>query len=383
MPGRLAAPLPAVLAETAGLGVPAVLDLVDRAGGTPLHGDGAATFVHVGQADSVRLRHWMDLYPPVPAFRRIAGSRLWHMTMPLAPAARVEYRLEVRHHGRSRVMLDPLNPAQGHGPFGVNSVATGPGYQPSPWATRSAGAPRGRVVELGVPSAVFGGTRLYRLYEPPGRGDEPIPLVVAHDGSEFLQFAALATVLDNLNAAGHRTAALLVDPGDRLVEYGASERHAHHLVTEALPAVRRRLAVDPTRVVGMGASFGAVAALHAARRHAGAFTSLALLSGSFVERLGGRHRRGTPFAPVAQFMTELSSRPGELPRRMHLSCGSYDGLIADNRRTVAWLRRHGIDVDWTDVPDGHHWGLWRNTAGPALAYCLAAQPAGGGGADPG
>ena len=63
------------------------------------------------------------------------------------------------------------------------------------------------------------------------------PLLIVHDGGDYLRYAAARTVLDNLI---HRldvaeTVAAFTYPGDRLAEYANSAAHARYLTAELLP----------------------------------------------------------------------------------------------------------------------------------------------------
>ena len=361
---------PSELVDAAGSGLSAALELIVERGGGPLQDGASTTFVYLGRAKAIRLEHWMDIFPTVPPFAQIRKTGVWWTSISLTDAARIEYKLEVQRAARRRrrLIADPLNPYLADGPFGPNSVATGPGYEPSAYAVRSSDVASGQVTGLPVISEVFEETRNCKLYLPAGYDGEPVPLVVVHDGTEYLNYAALGTVLDNINGSVG-VAALMVDPDDRLVEYGADPRHAEHLVREALPAALGR--VNVREVIALGASFGGIASLHAARQYPGTFSALVLQSGSFAEATGGPFRRGKPFGPVVEFMRTLREDPSDLPSHIHLSCGRFDGLIGDNRRMVEQLRQLGIEVGWEEAPGGHHWGLWRDLLGPGLTFALA------------
>ncbi|MCP3974038.1 MAG: hypothetical protein GY720_06040 [bacterium] len=364
---------PPELVAAAKRGPAAAVQMVTERGGGPLQDRASTTFVYVGKAETIELTHWMNIFPTVPPFARIDNTDVWWTTVELPEAARVEYRLTVQRDDRLRLVPDPLNPQRSAGPFGANSVATGPDYKRSPHAIAVSGVPSGQVVDLPVVSGVFGETRTTKLYLPAGYAGEPVALVVVHDGSDYLNFAALGTVLDNLNTTTS-VAALMVNPDDRMVEYGADARHAEHLICEALPTAGEGVTIS--KVIGLGTSFGGVAALHAAWQYPGTFSALVLQSGSFVEATGGPFGRDERFAPVLEFMGELWEEPGDLPARMHLSCGQFDGLIGDNRRMVERLRGLGIEVGWDEAPDGHHWGLWRDSLGPGLSFALSSfEPA--------
>src|SRR5207244_1573867 len=67
------------------------------------------------------------------------------------------------------------------------------------------------------------------------------PLLIVHDGHDYLRYASLGTVLDNLIARleiPEMVVALTSSP-DRLVEYANDERHARFLTDELVPWLER------------------------------------------------------------------------------------------------------------------------------------------------
>ena len=124
---------------------------------------------------------------------------------------------------------------------------------------------------------------------------EPLPLLVAHDGPEYDELAALTRFAAVAIRAGglprHRVA--LLDPGDRDEWYSASARYAGRMVRDVLPAVRAAVAVAGAPA-GMGTSLGALAMLHAQRRHPGVLGALFLQSGSFFTPRFDAHEAGFP-----------------------------------------------------------------------------------------
>src|SRR5262249_33270583 len=112
---------------------------------------------------------------------------------------------------------------------------------------------------------------------------EPLPLLLVHDGPEYARFSQLVRLLDHLadfREIPECRATPLPPPFDRNEMYSASARYANALAAELVPLVR---AQAPTRreLVLMGASLGAVAALHAHWRNPGLVGGLFLQSGSF------------------------------------------------------------------------------------------------------
>lgn len=348
---------------------------------TPLDSGRRTTFVHLGEADAVHVRHFMARFPSIPPMQLVAPG-LHAITVALPEGARVEYKLAVTAGTRTTEHLDPYNPRRATDPFGSNSVAFGPGYVTPVWA--APGQPRSDALRRGfVETESFGQRRFLRWYHP----DAPtsrLPLLIVHDGSDFVEHAGIISVLDRLIGAGAipPLVAALIDPGNRLAEYADDPRHAAFVADVTAAAIRRHCA-DPNAQmhVYLGASLGAVAALSAARR-IGPVGGLALLSGSFVTAPGGRLRRGDEFVPVIDFMERFGTNPGRPAARIYQSCGSYEGLAPEHRAFTAVLRRTGADLVSEEVLDGHHWHNWRDRLGAALRHTLPSEQVAGPGTVP-
>ena len=95
----------------------------------PLVQDSHVTFVWIGQADAVNVRHWVYGLASSQNLQRVQGTQVWYLTFALPPASRVEYKFEVIRDGHGEWIQDPLNPNLARDPFGANSVAHGEGYQ--------------------------------------------------------------------------------------------------------------------------------------------------------------------------------------------------------------------------------------------------------------
>jgi enterochelin esterase family protein len=377
VPALDALSLPEILATAGRRMAPAYLRRrLTRAGAPYTDGD-TTTFTYVGDAESVGVVHFMARFPPIPPMERLADTDLWHVTVELPRGARVEYKLEVTRRDRTDRILDPLNKRTASDPFGSNSVAHAPGYVEPAWVSPDADVAKGTLEALPIEGSAFGDDRLALVYLPAGHPDSgPYPVVVLHDGSDMVEYAALATVLDNLIGSGamRPVVVALLDPIHRNQEYTASEVHARFVVDEVLPRLEEEFAAsdDPAeRVVG-GSSLGAVASLATAWRRPGVFGSAVLLSGSFVTALGGPLNRGAPFQPVIEFVKTFTAEPGRPVDRMSVAVGIFEGLLEDNRALLPVLESTGADVGYEEVVDGHHWQSWRNSLGEALRDLLPA-----------
>lgn len=340
----------------------------------PVVGDGWVLYVWVGQADEVRLQQWIAGVPAAQRFERTAGTDLWTYVGDIQRRARVEYKFEIIRSGHHELVRDPFNHDEARDPFGSNSVVRGPDYVKPEWSESQPTTRRGRVVEAVVNSTVFGEPRPYSVYLPARfRPDRTYPLLVVHDGLDYVNYASLVTVLDNLI---HRlelpplVAALTQSP-NRLVEYGASTDHARFIVEDLLGDLQNQFRIGPpSRRVLAGASFGAVASLYTAWSHPGVFNKLLLQSGSFAFTDVGIHDLDPVYDPVVAFVNRFRADPGHPASRIFLSAGIYERLIYYNRSLLPVLQSTGAEVRMVESQDGHNWEHWRDLLRDGLTYLL-------------
>ncbi|MET7425223.1 alpha/beta hydrolase-fold protein [Dactylosporangium sp. NPDC005555] len=193
---------------------------------------------------------------------------------------------------------------------------------------------------------VLGGTLEVRVVSP--AGGAPVVLV-AHDGPSYEDGAALSRLVGGAHVA-------LLSPGDRNEWYSANPAYADALVDQVLP----RLPAGP--VVGLGASLGALAMLHAEHRHPGAFDGLFLQSGSFFTAELDPQESGFPrYRRILDFV-ENTAPTGA---RTVLTCGLDEENLHNNR---AMARRLGVPL--VEVPGGHNMTTWRHALRPHLPPLL-------------
>ena len=332
------------------------------------------TFLYHGEADEVFLLHRIFGLPDHLPLRRLHGTDLWYVVLELPAGSRVEYQLEVARGGERERVNDPLNPRLAHSPMGSSSVCCARGYSVPDWTQPDPEARAGSLVDMVVPSRALRRDCPVTLYLPARfRRTARYPLLIVHDGGDYLRYAAAKTVLDNLI---HRldmaeTVAAFVYPGDRLAEYANSAAHARYLTAELLPRLESELplAGTPSGRALMGSSFGAVAALATAYRHPDVYGSLLLQSGSFVfTDIGHDHGGGPPFEPVVRFVNRYRSAPRPVADRVFVSCGVYEPLIVRNRSMVPVFEAAGMTVRYVEARDGHSWVSWRDRLREGLSW---------------
>lgn len=335
-------------------------------------------FVYRGEAESVRLLHGISGLPGRLSLTRAPGTPFWHLAFDLPEASRVEYKFEVKSGGHATVLGDPLNPHQSRDPFGTNSVVHGAGYETPEWTLPDPEARPGTLQDASLPSRALGREAAFTLYRPARyRRERRYPLLIVHDGGDFLRYAGMKTVLDNLT---HRLelAEMVVaftHPVQRLDEYAAHPGHAQFIADELLPWLQAHesLQDDPGSRGLMGASFGAVASLALAVSRPGLFGRLALLSGSFAFTDIGESRRGPLFEPVVRFVNAFRAHPVRVADQAFVSCGSYESLIYENRSLIPLLLETGMEVRYAEARDGHNWDNWRDRLRDGLTWLFPGQ----------
>jgi enterochelin esterase-like enzyme len=302
-------------------------------------------------------------------------GRAWRLIFPRPEAHRLEYLLELTFRdGRRAVGPDRANPLRATGPFGDKSVIEFPRYEPPDWVGDHDAA-QGTLRELPLESVRLQTTLPALLWSAADTDpDRPLPLLLVHDGPEYGKYSSLVRLLDHLVDFGEvpELRALLLPPaGDRNESYSASAQYANALAVELVPAALRHAPSD-RRPVLLGASLGAVAALHAHFRNPGLLGGLLLQSGSFFRRRFDSHELGfTRFARIARFVGHVHGRSGFAPHvPTTVSCGTAEENLDNNRALVEALRRRGWDVRTFWQHDAHNWTAWRDALHPHLAELI-------------
>ncbi|MEZ5114965.1 MAG: alpha/beta hydrolase-fold protein [Candidatus Nanopelagicales bacterium] len=342
--------------------------------GPHLDPDGrAVTFVLPDEPGVTPTKVWFHLrdFGADPRFRR-AGDR-WVARIPRPPADRLEYLLDVHGpDGTGGLLVDPTNPRRVRGVFGDHSVVEFPGYHAPAWlpATPTPPAEQGSLTPVEVRDPDADVTVTGAVWSPAGaRDDDPLGLLVVHDGPEYADLAALLDHLRWLSRTDPAlaTRALLLQPVDRDRSYSASPAYARALVEELLPEVRAAFGTrGPT--VGLGASLGALALLHAAATRPGSFGGLALQSGSFFQpRYDAHEARFRYYDRVVETIARLHASPQVLGGTVvGASCGTAEENLDNNRALVRRLRDKGVRATLTENRDGHNYTGWRDCLDPVL-----------------
>jgi enterochelin esterase-like enzyme len=312
------------------------------------------------------VRLWQEVGLPADQLDFSYAAGRWRLAVERPAVTRMEYQFELAHPGGDReTVTDPGNPLLVGGAFGDKSVVEFPGYAPPDWLAAPAPPPgRQRKVALGRVAGRDGIVPPVTLWTPPGvRSDRALPLLLVHDGPEYVRLAAFTRYLATGVAGGWLPplrAALLGPGGDRDRWYSADPDYAAALHDVVLPAVTARAAT--TARVGVGVSLGALAMLHAHRTYPGLVDALFLQSGSFFQPRYDAHEKRFPYYErIVEFVATVTADGVHAV----LTCGAVEENLHNNRLMAATLRAP-LHV----TPDAHNYTSWRDALHPHLTGLL-------------
>lgn len=301
-----------------------------------------------------------------PNFDHANGE--WRLTLPRPQVNRMEYRLQLQHTtGDTEEICDPSNPLRAPGAFGDKSVIEFPDYTTPTWLT--APTTEGKITDVTVPAPLLNRNVKIQLWSP--NTDDPLPLLIAHDGPEYDRLANLTTYTAAMSSELPFRVALLT-PDNRDDEYAANPRYAATLHQRVVPALRQTIAVrDP--IIGMGASLGGLAMLHAQRALPGLFGALFLQSASFltVDLDPQEQHRFSRFGQVSVYVADLLRTVPSETVPVTMTCGLAEENLANNRQMAATLTKQGYRTELVEVPDAHNYIGWRDAFDPALTTLLS------------
>ena len=303
---------------------------------------------------------------PGPPFEWRDGA--WRLTFARPEVDRLEYLLGID----GDFVPDPSNPLRAAGPFGEKSVIEWPEYEQPAWLDTPADSGPIEEIEIRCRRLVARVRVLvYATPEPPGAD---APLIVAHDGPEYAAYSGLTRFLDAMSWEERvpPLRAALIQPVDRDETYSASATYAGALVRELLPEITKR-APHGTRI-GMGASLGALAMLHAHRRHPKSFDGLLLQSGSYFRQRWDKYESGFPrYRRITRFVgTVLRGMDVERTVPVAITCGTGEENRANNEAVAEALTEQGYPAWLAEVRDGHNWTAWRDSFDPHLPALIEA-----------
>jgi enterochelin esterase-like enzyme len=223
--------------------------------------------------------------------------------------------------------------------------------------------------DFSVASPALAGTVTGEVWAADGLDESTAaPLLVVHDGPAYEAEAGLTRYLQErveARAILPVRAALLPAP-ERDRWYSANAGYAEALADDVVPGLVAQW--PTTRTIGVGASLGALAWLHAQSSYPDVVDGMFLQSGSYFRPETDPQESGfSEFPAIVRFVASV--RRGNRTTRpvpTVLTCGRDEENLANNRRMARVLLRLGYPVRFAVVAGGHDYASWRAAFDPHL-----------------
>jgi enterochelin esterase-like enzyme len=331
---------------------------------------------------------------------RLLDTDLWYKTFRLQRGARFIYQIAANlpdpkewrgiQAFAGAIRKDPLNPFQftehynEFNPYEANSFSAVelPSAEPQVWNVVRPKVPTGRVQRDKFRSKLLSNERAIWIYTPHdyAADKKAYALLVLTDGGGFVNTVRVATILDNLIAAGliPPLVAVMVDNPNRFRELSCNSTYADFLAQEIVPWARANYhATDrPEQTIIGGTSLGGLQAVCVGLKHSEVFGNVLSQSGDFKWKPDGEKEWEWP-------KRQFAASP-RLPLRFSFEAGLMEGtwwwrdlmaqqpnappanlidptFLAANRNLRDTLVSKGYSVHYTEFNGNHGLLNWRGT----------------------
>ncbi len=332
--------------------------------------DTTAHFIYRGSAVSVHLAGDATEWSPAQApLRRIGSTTLWFLSATYEADARLDYKFVI--NGTSWI-LDPRNPHTCTGGYGPNSELRMPRYEPTQGTVYNPAIPHGAIRDTLITSTILNNARHIRIYTPPDyeQTADDYPVVLFHDGLQYLSLGSANHILDHL-IAEQRIPALIavfvppINDAERAAEYAGarSALFTGFIADEVMGYIDRRYRTrkDPQSRGMVGASNGG---------------NIALLTGFTRPEVFGLIAAHS--SNVESSLFDAWQAAGKKSLRLYLDLGTYDLAVLRQRvgRFIPLLAEKGYDYHYQEVAEGHSWGNWKGHLDDALTFLFPMETQG-------
>ncbi|MEI6682550.1 MAG: alpha/beta hydrolase-fold protein [Bacteroidota bacterium] len=311
--------------------------------------DSVVHFVYNVHATSVALAGDATGWNPDQPFTAISGCNFSYLTKTYEPDARLDYKLVT---DGSNWILDPKNPYTCAGGFGPNSELRMPAYVVPPETRYYNAIPHGVVRDTTFTSAGLGNSRQVSIYLPDGypSGREQYPVILFHDGTDYINLGNIGNILDYLIAERQMSPviAVFVPPVDRTAEYAGAkiDLFTAFIVNELMPVIdaKYKTSRDPSQRAMAGASDGGNISLYIGMKHPEMFGKIAAQS-----------------SDVQTVISNTFANGPKLNLDLYIDIGTYDiaVLIPMVHNLHDILVSKAYPCMFREWHEGHSWGNWK------------------------
>lgn len=313
--------------------------------------DTIVTYIHRGSATSVSVagdeNNWTINAMPLT---KLTGTDFWYLIKTYESDARLDYKFVL--NGNTWI-FDPKNPNTAPGGLGANSELRMPKYIPAKEIEFDPAIPHGEIISKTINSTNLGNSRQIKIYLPPFYASstaDSFPLVIFHDGLEFISLAKANNTIDYLihNKLINPIIAVFIPPVNRSAEYIGNKTMAYSkFVTEeimAMAANQYRVKNGQENKATIGISNGGDISQF-----------LGLKFSNIIGNVGA-------MSPGGNFHTNAYMSSPVLPIRFYIDAGTYD-LPSFLNNSVFFvstvLLGKGYDHVFNIYHEGHSWANWR------------------------
>jgi enterochelin esterase family protein len=333
----------------------------------PLIEDSIAIFIYKGEANCISIvsdfNYWTENVCPM---YRISGTDLWFRAHTFEMDARIDYKYCINN---TDWIVDERNPRLAPSAFGSNSELAMPEYVDAPEIEYYTDIPHGFTYYKTITSNNLGNTRTVYIYTPPGynpQGSETYPIILFHDGGDFINLAKVNNVFDYLidKKKIQRLIGVFVPPVERDAEYAADKRFLYEafIIDELMPFIDStyRTKKDPKSRAMLGISFGGLITTQICYNHPESFGLAAPYSASY--RASGMSVYNSVIGGPKKDVT------------WYLDWGKYEPtIVISSVKLRDSLMNKGYDLIWNEWHEGHSWGSWRAHLDNPLEYFFPAN----------
>lgn len=323
--------------------------VVARAQGIPYIEDTIANFIYRGSGSNVYLSGDFNGWSSsADKLIKVSGTNFFYISKIFERDARLDYKFIVDGNW----ILDPNNPKTCPGGFGPNSELAMPDYVQPVEIKYYPEIPHGVLRDTIFFSSYLNNSRTIRVYLPPDyeSSTDSFPVILMHDGLEYVSLASMHNVLDYLIAHNkiEPIIGVFVPPVNRTPEYAGNQMNSfkNFIVQELLPYIRSRYRVKsgPENCAVAGASNGGNISLYLALNNPEVFGNVAAQSSNVISSISDGFQNNP-----------------KLNLKVYLDIGKYDIsiLIPLVRNLKSILLSKGYDLIYREFNEGHSWGNWR------------------------
>ena len=319
-------------------------------------------YIYQGAASSVNVpgdaNEWATMSSPMT---KLVGTTFWYHEAVYESDARLDYKYYLNGN---EWILDPLNPNLVPGGYGPNSELAMPDYVQPPEVEYYPNIPHGTIDPFEFTSTILGNTRTIKIYIPfnyESQSTDHFPVLLLHDGLDYLNIATANNILDYLIALSKidPIICVFVPPVDRDNEYALNltQQFESFIIDELMPHIDStyRTMTDPHKRAMGGLSYGGLITTQICYNHSEEFGLCAPYSPSYWAK------------NMEVFNLVLNGPQKDI--KWYLDWGTYEWTILVNAVPMRdGLINIGYDLAWNEWHEAHSWGSWRAHLDNALEF---------------